>query len=203
MTTGSLVETRRAKGREREALIVAAAIEVIAERGLPYTRISDVAARAGMTPGHVSYYFPSKNDLLMRAIEESEAGLVDELLATLSRVRDPWRRLDRLVELSVATGPGDPGWVLWFQVWLEGALDDTVARGHDALGARWRAVLGDVVDYGVQRGAFRPVVVDEVADIVSAAVDGLSIQLTLGADGMSRARLLSLVRSTTRALLAP
>jgi len=203
MTTGSLVETRRAKGREREALIVAAAIEVIAERGLPYTRISDVAARAGMTPGHVSYYFPSKNDLLMRAIEESEAGLVDELLATLSRVRDPWRRLDRLVELSVATGPGDPGWVLWFQVWLEGALDDTVARGHDALGARWRAVLGDVVDYGVQRRAFRPVVVDEVADIVSATIDGLSIQLTLGADGMSRARLLSLVRSTTRALLTP
>jgi len=203
VTTGSLVETRRAKGREREALIVAAAIEVIAERGLPYTRISDVAARAGMTPGHVSYYFPSKNDLLMRAIEESEAGLVDELLATLSRVRDPWRRLDRLVELSVATGPGDPGWVLWFQVWLEGALDDTVARGHDALGARWRAVLGDVVDYGVQRRAFRPVVVDEVADIVSATIDGLSIQLTLGADGMSRARLLSLVRSTTRALLTP
>ena len=203
MTTGSLVETRRAKGREREARIVAAAIEVIAERGLPYTRISDVAARAGMTPGHVSYYFPSKNDLLMRAIEESEAGLVDELLATLSRVRDPWRRLDRLVELSVATGPGDPGWVLWFQVWLEGALDDTVARGHDALGARWRAVLGDVVDYGVQRRAFRPVVVDEVADIVSATIDGLSIQLTLGADGMSRARLLSLVRSTTRALLTP
>jgi len=203
MTTGSLVETRRAKGREREALIVAAAIEVIAERGLPYTRISDVAARAGMTPGHVSYYFPSKNDLLMRAIEESEAGLVDELLATLSRVRDPWRRLDRLVELSVSTGPGDPGWVLWFQVWLEGALDDTVARGHDALGARWRAVLGDVVEYGVQRRAFRPVVVDEVADIVSATIDGLSIQLTLGADGMSRARLLSLVRSTTRALLRP
>jgi AcrR family transcriptional regulator len=203
MTTSSIVETRRAKGREREALIVAAAIEVIAERGLPYTRISDVAARAGMTPGHVSYYFPSKNDLLMRAIEESEAGLVDELLVTLSRVRGPWRRLDRLIELSVATGPGDPGWVLWFQVWLEGALDDAVARGHDALGARWRAVLGDVIDYGVQHGAFRPVVVDEVADVVSATIDGLSIQLTLGADGMSRARLLTLVRSTTRALLTP
>jgi len=203
MTTSGVVDSRRAKGREREAHVVAAAIEVIAERGLPYTRISDVAARAGMTPGHVSYYFPSKNDLLMRAIEQSEAGLLDELLATLRRVRDPWRRLDRLVELSVATGPGDPGWVLWFQVWLEGALDDTVARVHDALGARWRAVLADVIDYGVEHGAFRPVVVEDVTDAVSATIDGLSIQLTLGADGMSRARLLSLVRVTTRALLTP
>jgi len=203
MTTSGVVDSRRAKGREREAHVVAAAIEVIAERGLPYTRISDVAARAGMTPGHVSYYFPSKNDLLMRAIEQSEAGLLEELLATLRRVRDPWRRLDRLVELSVATGPGDPGWVLWFQVWLEGALDDTVACGHDALGARWRAVLADVIDYGVEHGAFRPVVVEDVTDAVSATIDGLSIQLTLGADGMSRARLLSLVRVTTRALLTP
>jgi len=203
MTTSGVIDSRRAKGREREALIVAAAIEVIAERGLPYTRISDVAARAGMTPGHVTYYFPSKNDLLMRAIGVSEAGLVDELMTSLGKVRDPWRRLDRLIELSVATGPGDPGWVLWFQVWLEGALDDTVALEHDALGARWRAVLRDVVDYGVTRGAFRPVVVDEVADVVSATIDGLSIQLTLGANGMSRSRLLTLMRLTTRALLTP
>ena len=203
MSTAGVVESRRAKGRDREALIVAAAIEVIAERGLPYTRISDVAARAGMTPGHVTYYFPSKNDLLMRAIGESESGLVDELVAALHRVRDPWKRLDRLIELSVATGVGDPGWVLWFQVWLEGALDDRVARGHDEMGIRWRSILADAISYGVERGAFRPVDVDEVTDVVSATIDGLSIQLTLGARGMSRARLLALLHSTTRALLAP
>jgi len=197
------VDTRRAKGLEREARIVAAAIEVIAERGLPYTRISDVAARAGMTPGHVTYYFPSKNDLLMRAIDQSEAGLVDELQAALHRIRDPWKRLDRLIELSVATGPGDPGWVLWFQVWLEGALDDGVARGHDEIGIRWRAILADALSYGMARGAFRPVDVDEVADVVSATIDGLSIQLTLGARGTSRAHLLALLQTTTRALLAP
>jgi AcrR family transcriptional regulator len=197
------VDTRRAKGLEREARIVAAAIEVIAERGLPYTRISDVAARAGMTPGHVTYYFPSKNDLLMRAIGESEAALVDDLQVVLHRIRDPWKRLDRLVELSVATAPGDPGWVLWFQVWLEGALDEAVARGHDELGARWRAILAEVIAYGVERGEFRAVDVADAADVLSAAIDGLSIQLTLGAQGMDRARLVALVRSTGRALLAP
>jgi hypothetical protein len=139
----------------------------------------------------------------MRAIDQSEAGLVDELQAALHRIRDPWKRLDRLIELSVATGPGDPGWVLWFQVWLEGALDDTVARGHDEIGARWRAILADVIGYGVERGGFRVVDEVEIADVLSATIDGLSIQLTLGARGMDHARLVSLVRTTARALLAP
>jgi AcrR family transcriptional regulator len=195
------VEARRAKGREREQQIVAAAIEVIAERGLPYTRISDVAARAGVSAGHVTYYFASKNDLLMRAIGGSEAGLVDDVNAALHRIRDPWRRLDRLIEMSVATGPGDPGWVLWFQVWLEGALDDAVARGHDEIGARWRSILAEVIAYGVERGVFTAVDPGDVADVLSATIDGLSIQLTLGARGMTRPRLLALLTSTTRALL--
>ena len=64
-------------------------------------------------------------------------------------------------------------------------------------------ILADAISYGVERGTFRPVDVDEVTDVVSATIDGLSIQLTLGARGMSRARLLELLHTTTRALLAP
>lgn len=193
---------RRTKGADRERVIVAAASELIAERGLAYVRIADVAERAGMTPGHVTYYFASKNDLLMRAIDVSEESLREEVMTRLARLDDPWRRLDRLVELSAATGPGDPGWVLWFQVWFEGALDASVARGHDELGRRWRAILTEVVRYGVSRETFRDVDVEEVTDVLSALIDGLSIQLTLGARGMSRARLLRIVKSTARSQLS-
>lgn len=63
---------RRAKGKAREELVVGAAAQVIAERGLANVRVSDVAERAGMSPGHVTYYFPSKTVLLMRAIRHSE-----------------------------------------------------------------------------------------------------------------------------------
>lgn len=194
---------RRAKGREREDRVVAAARELIAERGLPAVRMSDVAERAGMTVGHVSYYFPSKNELLVRAIGVSEQELTDDVATIVARVRDPWLRLDRLLELSAAARPGDPGWVLWFQVWMEAALDPVVTRGHHELHARWRALLVDALRYGVDVGAFRAVDVDEVADLVSAAVDGLSIQLTLGAEGVSRARVLGLLRSLTHRLLDP
>ena len=41
--------TRRTKGVEREALVVRAAGQAIAERGLANVRMADVAERAGMT----------------------------------------------------------------------------------------------------------------------------------------------------------
>lgn len=99
--------TRRRTGMTREALIIRAAGQAIAERGLASVRVSDVAERAGMSPGHVTYYFPSKSVLLMRAIRQREEALALELAVELETIRDPWTRLERLIELSAAQGPGD------------------------------------------------------------------------------------------------
>ena len=66
---------RREKSKAREELVVDAAAQAIAERGFANVRVSDVADLAGMSPGHVTYYFPAKTDLLMRAIRQSEEAL--------------------------------------------------------------------------------------------------------------------------------
>ncbi len=192
---------RRTRGKEREEHIIEAATQAIAERGLANVRIADIAERAGMSPGHVTYYFPSKIDLLMRAITASEEALSADVAAAITRVRDPWKRLDKLVELSASSGRSDPGWVLWFQVWLEAALDPEVAREHDELDARWRAVLTDVIRYGVERGEFDVPDPDAAARILSATIDGLSIQLTLGSEGIDRAQMLRLFGLAARAQL--
>jgi len=192
---------RRDKGRDRESLLVEAAAAVIAERGLAHVRVSDIAERAGMTPGHVSYYFPSKTDLLVRAIESSEDRLLDELSTSLARVRDPWRRLERLLDLSASDGPGDPGWVLWLQVWQEAALDDAARAAQDRLDLRWREILAGALRYGADRGVFRPADLDATALVLSSMVDGLSIQVTLG--GLDRPEMMRLLRQTARRLLGP
>ncbi|MGH2539850.1 MAG: TetR/AcrR family transcriptional regulator [Actinomycetota bacterium] len=194
---------RRAKGKAREELVVGAASQAIAELGLANVRVSDVAERAGMSPGHVTYYFPSKTDLLMQAIRQSEGSLSELVAEEIQRIRDPWKRLDKLVELSAANGPGDQGWVLWFEVWSNAALDPDVALVHDELDGRWRAILSDVIRYGCERKAFEAEDPDETARLLSALIDGLSIQLTLGSPGLSRDDLLHLCRAAARAHLGP
>ena len=193
---------RRTKGKEREALVVEAAAQAIAERGLANVRMSDVAERAGMTVGHVSYYFPSKIELLMRAIRANEDQHWTTVEIALVKIRDPWRRLDKLLDVAASTGPHDPGWVLWFQLWLESALDDDVARGHDELDARWRGILVGVIRYGVEQGAMVSDDLERDALLLSSMVDGLSIQVTLGSAVLTRTRMMKLLRESARARLS-
>ena len=194
--------TRRTKGKEREALVVAAAGAAIAERGLANVRMADVAERAGMTVGHVSYYFPSKIELLMRAIRANEDQHWTEVEIALARIRDPWKRLDKLLDVAASAGARDPGWVLWFQLWLESALDADVARDHHELDARWRSILTDVIRYGVESGAFASSDPSQDAMLLSSMVDGFSIQVTLDAPEVSRTRMMKLLKASARQMLS-
>ena len=193
---------RRSRGRAREEVIVEAAAQMIAERGMAHVRMSDIAERAGVSTGHVTYYFPSKSELLMRAIGASEERLVAEVEHSVLEVADPWLRLERLVSLSASEGSADQGWVLWFQVWHEASLDPHVAAVQDGLDARWRAILADVLRYGAGLGVFRAPAPEAAARVLSAVIDGLSIQVTLGAEGLHRDDMLTLFDRTARTLLA-
>lgn len=194
---------RRSKGRAREESVLQAAAEAIAELGLANVRVADIAERAGIGSGHVTYYFPSKDELLMRAIRWSEGRLHERIEHEIHRVTDPWKRLRRLFELAASEGPGDPGWVLWFEVWAKGGSDRSVAEGSDEFEAWWRQALAAVVRYGCDEGSFATDDVEAVVLALSALVDGLSIQLTLGAGGVTRRRLLDLVMSAAHRDLDP
>lgn len=195
------VTERRAKGRAREETVLRAAVRAIAELGLANVRVADIAERAGIGSGHVTYYFPSKGALLMRAIRWSEQGLHDRIEDEIHRIADPWKRLQRLFELAASKGQGDPGWVLWFEVWAKAGTDRAIAESSDEFETWWRRALADAIRYGCARGTFATVDVDEVVLGLSALIDGLSIQLTLGAGDVTRRRLLDLCLSASHRYL--
>lgn len=70
-------------------LILDAAIEVFAEKGFHYARISDIARRAGVADGTIYLYFRNKDDVLLTIFEEKMGVLMAGLVAALSGVDDP------------------------------------------------------------------------------------------------------------------
>lgn len=60
---------RQRQKQRREAHILDAAIRVMAERGYHQTRISDIAAEAGVAYGLVYHYFGSKEKILRAILE--------------------------------------------------------------------------------------------------------------------------------------
>jgi len=61
--------------RER---ILQAAMDTIAERGMARLRMADVGERVGMSPGHILYYYRSKQRLLLETLRWSDDRLAEQ-----------------------------------------------------------------------------------------------------------------------------
>ncbi|MBO8190473.1 TetR family transcriptional regulator C-terminal domain-containing protein [Streptomyces oryzae] len=57
----------------RRAEIADAVLDVVAERGLPAVSLTEVAARADVSPGRVQHYFPAKRQLIEAAFDRGNA----------------------------------------------------------------------------------------------------------------------------------
>jgi AcrR family transcriptional regulator len=75
------------KSRKKE--IIAAASELFQEKGYTATSMSDIAAKVGLLKGSLYAHFPSKEDILLKVIEEPMNKVTEGLI----QVRDsdlPW-----------------------------------------------------------------------------------------------------------------
>jgi AcrR family transcriptional regulator len=160
-----------------------AALAVVADRGLAATRISDIAERAGMSPGHVMYYFRTKDLVLMEALRYVEDRMHEDVGVELASIAPGRKRLRRLLELNMPEGPADPGWTLWLEAWTLASHDRIVRELVRELEARWVQLLGEVVRSGVAAGAFRCRDMDAAVTRIYATVNGLAVQVVTGAHG--------------------
>ena len=91
MTTPASAGTRRSRKR---TAILRGTQELMLERGYGEVTYRSVAARAGVTPGLVHYYFPSLDDLFIAVLRDSTnrvVGHVDELRGSDQPLRAVWR----------------------------------------------------------------------------------------------------------------
>src|SRR3954454_12990414 len=84
--------------------VLAAAMEMIAERGLEQLTMAALGREVGMSSGHLLYYFRSKDELLLRTLEWSEGRLGGGRGRLLPPAAPPRARLDGYVDLYVPDG---------------------------------------------------------------------------------------------------
>ena len=94
-------KTRKRDANATRARILEAAMEEFAARGLPDTRIEDVALRAGANRRMIYYYFGSKEGLYLAALEAVYAELMDEERKIDVETMDPIEAITALVRLKI------------------------------------------------------------------------------------------------------
>ncbi|MGW4565525.1 TetR/AcrR family transcriptional regulator [Streptomyces sp. NPDC004561] len=185
---------RRTPAPPREE-VLAAAMDMIAERGLEKLTMAGLGREVGMSSGHLLYYFRSKDELLLRTLEWSEGRLGAERSRLLSRAEPAAERLAAYVDLYVPDGHRDPHWTLWLEVWnrSQNADDDARAR-QAAIEGAWHRDLVALIAEGISRGEFRAVDADRFAARLRALLDGFSIHVAIGLRGTDRAQVMAHVR---------
>lgn len=195
-----LTDTRRRQ-------ILEAAASVIAERGLADARVADIAARIGVSPALVLYYFETKDLLLGEALAMKDRQFFESVTKAMASESSPWRRLVTLIEESCPTRNDqsiDDEYVLWIEVWSRSRHDAALAKSRHEMDVRWRGSIAEVVADGQRQGEFDPDVdPDDFALELSALIDGLAIQVVLNDDHVTPEDMLRLCVETATKALSP
>ena len=162
----------------RRPAILAAAAEVIRERGLENTRVADVAERAGTSAPAVLYWFASKGELLTVALTAAEENFYERSTPSLAALDSARERIVRLIESASGPatttprsgstcGPGRCATRSWRP---PRAARPALAR-HDRGDRQSTARSG--------ASSARPIA-DDLALLLGSLLDGLSVQIALG-----------------------
>ncbi|MEU2926565.1 TetR/AcrR family transcriptional regulator [Streptomyces sp. NPDC007251] len=198
---GAARARRNAPPREE---VLAAAMDMIADRGLEKLTMAALGREVGMSSGHLLYYFRSKDELLLRTLEWSEGRLGAERGRLLTGPGTARERLTAYVDLYVPDGHRDPHWTLWLEVWNRSQNADDDARARQlAIEGAWHRDLVALIAEGVSRAEFRQVDADRFATRLRALLDGFSIHVAIGLRGTGRDQVLAHVREFIDEALVP
>lgn len=176
----------------RKPQIIAAAADVLYERGLFDTRIGDIAERAGTSSPTILYYFESKDRLLEEAVDHSDRQFYERLSAAQARQKSAAGKLVDLIE-ETSRGPGGlSDYTLWMEIWVRARRDPTVRQTYFRLDRRQRELIEGIVREGQRLGDFSPDA--DPADFavsLSGLMDGLGVQVTLGQPDLTPDRMVA------------
>jgi len=190
-------KTGQKVGKDRRQEILAAAAQVITDRGLAETRIQDIAESCGVSTGLILYYFESKDRLLVEALTYANDQFYLRLSRELRKNPSARAQLDRLIELSI------PGLLPDFSFLDEWALwDPEMAKEHEVLNRRWRRSISDIVRHGRETGEFpEGIGADELGIQVGALIDGLAIQVLMDHSDVTPEDMLRVSREVSSKLI--
>jgi AcrR family transcriptional regulator len=190
-----------AKGVRARQRVLEAVIETVAVRGLAALSVADIAAAAGMSPGHIMYYFSTKDALFIEALKYSEA-LLDEQRADLLQTPDtPMHRLRDYIAVYLPTGRHDARWSLWIEVWNLSMTHPEMREVQLELEGRWQRDLTALVRGALTQAQAPTDRAEDVAETISSVLDGVSIRMITGAPGVDRERGLSIATEASTLVL--
>jgi AcrR family transcriptional regulator len=187
-------------GSIRREQIVDAAVAVIAEQGLQNLSLSEIEKRAGMSRGHLTYYFPAKEAILLAVFDRvlqlmckqhpasNGAGPVPSVPASAEEL------LRMILEMILRTPPAHPEFnALQFTFLSQIGHREDFRQRLANLYEEWRAHMAEQLadDYAAGQ-VRRKVHLRTMASLIQAILHGLAVQIAADPKAFNRRRMMQL-----------
>jgi AcrR family transcriptional regulator len=123
------VSTRPERGEATRDALLAAARALFAEHGYAGVGTEEVVRRAGVTRGALYHHFRDKQDLFRAVFEQTEAEIMQTIIARVEGIGDPMEELatgvrafldacddPTLMRIGLRDAPGVLGWEEWREI---------------------------------------------------------------------------------------
>ncbi|MEK7266498.1 MAG: TetR/AcrR family transcriptional regulator [Pseudomonadota bacterium] len=162
-----------ARGLQAVAEILTAARDVLIEEGYPRLTMRNVAERAKMTVGNLSYYYANKEDLLHDLLEAVIQGYVEDFdRIVANKERSPEERLQDMVRFVIGDLATKETTGFFPALWALANHDDFAAQEMSSL-------------YQVEREAFAPVIAELRPDLSKKDRDLLALFISGSIEGQT------------------
>src|SRR5215469_5986081 len=163
---------------ERRTQILEAAMAVFARQGFDKARMDDIAQEVGLSKGALYLYYKSKDAIISAILQFFFSQAMKKLQGFLESEEQPSvsEQLLRLNQYYIA----EMKWMvsllpLSFEFYAVAARQKTVRQFFKRYFKDYREVLAALVQRGIDRGEFRPVLAESVAIAITALYEGLTL----------------------------
>jgi AcrR family transcriptional regulator len=185
---------------DRRSRILDAAERCFVRAGFHRTTMQDVAVEAGMSPGNLYRYFPSKDRIVVGLTERDRSNVARDF-ATFDSGDDFMTAFMKLGRKHFEEEPREKA-IMCLEIWAESARNPSFASVCAEFEQFVIARLTEVLGQARERGEIAPTVDPEaVARIISTLADGLFVRRAI-APGFDAAREVPNVINLIGALLS-
>ena len=163
---------------QRRASVLDAVQALLAEESWTQMTLAAVARRAGVSKGVVTYWFPTKDELIIAAVERFHVSYAERLVDAATTTTDPRARMRALIEVAFPSRAQVTREVRFqAEVWSFAKSNAAMSKKIRDAYASFRTACEALIHVGTETGY---ITTNHRADLqrsVHALIDGLSVHV--------------------------
>jgi len=173
-------EKKKKKQKEVHDRILDAALEAIAQHKISGTRVRLIADQAGISHGHLHYYFNSKKELILDLLDSIIESLFNSRKEALkSSEAEDLDKLDIFFEQKRESIIQKKIPAALFDFWVQGTIDETIRKKMQTSYLGWSGDIKELLEKAAAKGTVSEKYIDMIPYLMISIMDGAAIQYLL------------------------